>query len=461
MKQLIRASTIAPNNPIKAQFSFSNNGYAYWGVITPTSVWYKFENIDARNTYDFILLPIPTSWETAEEYEYLVLDEESPCYPFDEYKFSKITKQQLLKRIHQEGMINYDKNCNIKGTLRATVNKPYMLVAGNTYYACKDTEALKIATSSKKSTDWYLIGMDSCDILMDIDLSTAYQIVFDANIEQGIPIYCCIRFPDYDVILSVAAAKNCINKGFKNLKTKITADQNGKLGKETIMNMMNDLKGLHVFGSETVKTKLEEVANENREAEFIKALENAPNNEPIKLATTVINIAPEEVEKPTTITVEEVKEYNKVTPMTESEKAIPMTESDRVIPMTVPSKNVENVADIPPKNVEKTAETPQENVENVTETPQENVLENTKVGEEQPLTIDSLRYEFTELKTKVTLFDKHLREFAKTGACSKKSQTELEKYKAENMKLREEVKRLSKAADQFEKIQKYLADLSK
>ena len=430
MKQLIRASTIAPNNPIKAQFSFSNNGYAYWGVVTPTSVWYKFENIDDRNTYDFTLIPIPINWETAEEYEHLVLDEESPCYPFDEYKFSKITKQQLLKRIHQEGMINYDKNCNIKGTLRATVNKPYMLVAGNTYYACKDTEALKIATFSKKSTDWYLIGMDSCDILMDIDLSTAYQIVFDANTEQGIPIYCCIRFPDYDVILSVAAAKNCINKGFKNLKTKITADQNGKLGKETIMNMMNDLKGLHVFGSETVKTKLEEVADENREAEFIKALENAPNNEPIKLATTVINIAPEEVEKPTTITMEELKETLKS-------------------------------AEIPQENVEKVTEIPQENVKESAEKPEETVSENTKVDEEQPLTIDSLRYEFTELKTKVTLFDKHLREFAKTGACSKKSQTELEKYKAENMKLREEVKRLSKAADQFEKIQKYLADLSK
>jgi hypothetical protein len=435
MKQLIRASTIAPNNPIKAQFSFSDNGYAYWGVITPTSVWYKFENIDARNNYNFTLLPIPTSWETAEEYEYLVLDEESPCYPFDEYKFSKITKQQLLKRIHQAGVINYDKNCNINGTLRATINKPYMLVAGNTYYACKDTEALKIATSSKESTDWYLIGMDSCDILMDIDLSTAYQIVFDANPEQGIPIYCCIRFSDYDVILSVAAAKNCINKGFKNLKTKITADQNGKLGKETIMTMMNDLKGLHVFGSETVKTKLEEVADKNKDADFIKALESAPNNEPIKLATTVINIAPEEVEKPTTITMEELKETLK--------------------------ENVEKVTEIHQENVEKVTEIPQENVKEPSEKPEETVQENTKVGDEQPLTIDSLRYEFTELKTKVTLFDKHLREFAKTGACSKKSQTELEKYKAENMKLREEVKRLSKAADQFEKIQKYLADLSK
>lgn len=443
MKQLIKASEIVPNNPIKAQFCFSDNNYVYWGIVTPTSLWYKYETIDSRNNYDFTLLPIPLNWATADEYEYLVFDkdEDAPCYPFDEYKFSKINKSQLLKRIHQESVINYNKNCNINGTIRQTINRPYLLIAGNDYYACKDDEILKVTTTNRNLVDWYLIGMESCDVLMDINLTGAYQIIFDINEEQSIPLYCCIRYKDYHVILSVATAKNCINKKYQNLNIKITADNNGKLGKETFMNFMDKLGKLSQITEEKVD-----------ETEFIEALKQSETKEPIKLKTTVINIAPEEVEKPTTITIENMKESNKV---------IPMEESERVIPMTVPQENVTKQTEIPSKNVTEPTEIPQENVEKVTEIPHENVSENTKDVEEQPLTIDSLRYEFTELKTKVTLFDKHLREFAKNGACSKKSQTELEKYKTENMKLREEVKRLSKAAEQFEKVQKYLADLSK
>ena len=101
---------------------------------------------------------------------------------------------------------------------------------------------------------------------------------------------------------------------------------------------------------------------------------------------------------------------------------------------------------------EEPTEIPSKNVTEVSET-----ISNPTV--EVPLTIDSLRYEFTELKTMVTMFDKHLREFAKTGSCSKKIQTELEKLRNENEKLREEVKKSAKAQEQLDKIQKYMASL--
>jgi predicted RNase H-like nuclease (RuvC/YqgF family) len=84
-----------------------------------------------------------------------------------------------------------------------------------------------------------------------------------------------------------------------------------------------------------------------------------------------------------------------------------------------------------------------------------------KEGEEVPVTIDSLRMELTSIKTNISFFDKHLREFAKTGACSKKIQDELTKYKNENAKLREEVKRSKEDAEKFEKVMKYVNTLDK
>ena len=302
-------------------------------------------------------------------------------------------------------------NIQLSGNLR-DMGYPYIVVNPEGNFLVKDDQFETLTYKGNSVDDWYLIGLWSCDTLADIRLDGAQQLFFTFPYTAKQPLLCHIEYGEYKTILTVAHAKNLNNKDFKNLSFKITADEEGKLGKETIMNMREKLGNLKVFGEADVNTILNTVA-------------------------TVTEVVENVVEGASEI-IENVKEANKV---------IPMEESDRVIPMTVPQENVTKTTEITPKNVTETPEIPSKNV-------------TAEVKEEEnPLTIDSLRYEFTELKTSIAAFDKHLREFAKAGSCSKKIQAELEKLRNENEKLREEVKKSAKAQEQLDKIQKYLATL--
>lgn len=411
MKKLISNSLIIPENTLRAQFRFSDGKCTYYGVVTPTAVWYNYE-YDSVNNYDFVLLPIPKNFMELAENEHLIYSgDDNKAYPFDEYKFSKITKGKLLDMFDQSHAVNG--GINMQGTLRS-LGYHYMVATPDGTMLCLHDQFCALAYKGNTLDAWYLISLTCCDVLMDINLKGVKQLFFTLPYTAKQPLLCHLEYGDYKVILTVACAKNFVNKELTNLNFKITADETGRLGKETIMSMREKLGNLKVFGETDVKEVIEAVSD---------------------IKETIENV----VEGATEI-IENVKEV--VTGSAEKE-----TE-----PTEVPSKNVTEPTEIPSKNVIEPAEIPSENV-----TGESKTVANPTV--EVPLTIDSLRYEFTELKTMVTMFDKHLREFAKTGSCSKKTQTELEKLRNENEKLREEVKKSAKAQEQLDKIQKYMASL--
>lgn len=423
MKKLIQNSLVTPEHIIRGQFRFTDGQCTYYGVVTPTAVWYNYE-YDSVNNYDFVLLPIPKNFMELSENEHLIYSgDDSKTYPFDEYKFSKITKGKLLDMFDQSHAI--DGNINMEGALRP-LGYHYMVVTPDGTMLCHRDQFCALSYKGNTLDAWYLISLTCCDVLMDINLKGVKQLFFTLPYTAKQPLLCHLEYGDYKVILTVACAKNFNNKELTNLNFKITADETGRLGKETIMSMREKLGNLKVFGETDVKEVIEAVSG---------------------IKETIENVVESAAE-----IIENVKESNKVIPMEESDKVTPMEESDRVIPMTVPQENVTEDTQIPSKNVTEPTEIPSKNVTEVSET-----ISNPPV--EVPLTIDSLRYEFTELKTMVTMFDKHLREFAKTGSCSKKIQTELEKLRNENEKLREEVKKSAKAQEQLDKIQKYMASL--
>jgi hypothetical protein len=416
MKKLIQRSLVAPDSVIKAQFRFTDGQCTYYGVVTPKAVWYNYE-YDSVNNYDFVLLPIPKNFMELSENEHIIYNvDDSKTYPFDEYKFSKITKGKLLDMFDQSHAVNG--GIDMEGALRP-LGYHYMVATPDGTMLCHHDQFCALSYRGNTLDAWYLISLTCCDVLMDINLKGAKQLFFTLPYTAKQPLLCHLEYGDYKVILTVACAKNFVNKELSNLNFKITADETGRLGKETIMSMREKLGNLKVFGETDVKEVIEAVSDS-----LLK--ENIEN---------VVESASE--------ILENAKESNKV---------IPMEESDRVIPMTVPQENVSEPTEIPSKNVSEPTEIPSKNVTGESETVANQTVE-------APLTIDSLRYEFTELKTMVAMFDKHLREFAKTGSCSKKIQTELEKLRNENEKLREEVKKSAKAQEQLDKIHKYMASL--
>ena len=290
---------------------------------------------------------------------------------------------------------------DMTGSLRP-LGYHYMVVTPDGTMLCHRDQFCALSYRGNTLDAWYLVSLTCCDVLMDINLKGAKQLFFTLPYTEKQPLLCHLEYGDYKTILTVACAKNFVNKELTNLNFKITADETGRLGKETIMSMREKLGNLKVFGETDVKEVIEAVSD---------------------IKETIENVVEGAVE-----VIEDVKEA--VTGSMEKEE-----------PTEIPSKNVEEPTEIPSKNVTEVSET----------------ISNPTV--EVPLTIDSLRYEFTELKTMVTMFDKHLREFAKTGSCSKKIQTELEKLRNENEKLREEVKKSAKAQEQLDKIQKYMASL--
>lgn len=440
-------------------------------------MWFSYD-YEPNVNYDFTLLPIPTDYENIQEDHHLVIpqtEEQEKYFPFDEYKLSRITKAKLLDRFDECHVAG--NQLKIKGNLRQ-FGMPYMVVTPNGCILAKEDDYKPITSGEPTVKDWYLVGLWDCDLLADIDLTDVKQLYFILPYQSQAPLSCVLAYGTHTAILTVAYAKNKENTTFKNLNTTITADENGKLGKETIMSMMDKLGKLQVFGAETENAKAptqEEIDKkvEKDTEEFIDALKASGEKSAINLASTVLNIAPDGIVDAIKDVAEVAESIaDKVAPVVAevADKVIPMVEP--VLPETVKEiienvtdkakeivENVKDVTEIPSKNVTETPEIPSKNVTEVTETHSKN--EEISSNTDEAITIDSLRYEFSDLKTKVTMFDKHLREFAKAGAYSKKIQTDLEKYKAENIKLREEVKTLYKRAEQLEKIQKYISDLSK
>ena len=436
MKQLIDSSEILGNN-LRGQFYFVHQNYAYWGIVSAKGIWYKCKFTTEEN--DIItVLPVPKGPYTRVMSTNLLVpeDTEKPSYyPYDPTRLAKMTKEKILQYIEQSFNTNeYSIKCD--KTLRS-MGKQYLIAWRDCMWLLNDNEYTVFSHRHTDVETGYMIDIFNSTIA-DINLNGCHDIKFTIPKGCVAPLLCNLIYDDYKVVTGVAYSHDDKNKKYGNFPVSVTTDKFGELDnitKEKIMtSMMNKLGKLTILGEEKSTVEQEATAKVEKDTqEFIESLKQSMNMPApdIKLKTTVINLAPEE-----------------------SDKVIPMTVSDRVIPMTAPTKNVTEDTQIHTKNVIEDTQTPMKNVTGESETV-------SSVVEEVPVTIDSLRMELTTIKTSISLFDKHLREFAKTGACSKKIQDELTKCKNENIKLREEVKRLKEDAEKFEKVMKYVATLDK
>jgi hypothetical protein len=437
MKEIVKLANkmLAPDK-LRAQFSFSSCGYSYWGVVSPIGLWYKgtpsniesclllypvFKDIDNLDNEKGIIYP--TTQEQLDD-----------CYPFDEVKFAKITTDKIL------GLMCPHKST---GHIRmGDTSDSYWLLERNNVWCNKDNQLYKIYEHSSDYTTRILIP----EVLKGVPKTAKDFVIWqDKAAHPVISFKSSQKTNAISCSYALGYARENTTLVVENRQITVSIDNDGTITKEREKEMREKLPGLKILGS-TETIAVEPVVIEKPAVqEVVEAVVIQGYSEPtVESALTDMGV--------NTIPWDQL---NAAAAASDSVcvTALPDTEDSVVVANT--STPVELPAEEPVQKVQETVTIPaapevEVSTEVVKEAPKE---------EPVPVTIDTLRYQFTEVKTMVTAFDKALREYAKSGACSKKIQDELEKYKNENSHLREELKRLTKESEQLAKLKKYFETL--
>lgn len=423
MKALIQlANSCLPEDAIRSQFEFAQDGAKVYGIASGKGVWYTIEE---SNLYiDKQLFPVPKG--EVEDTNGIIYQEVESYYPYDEFKCSKVTTDRIADWIglyeHRKfvkvdklptHLLVLDNKCfNLGTTTKASDIVVWNEVFSPTYKCSCVIDLVKtLGQQNKKSIKGYAVHLQKNNLpMVHIQYTKGYA---------AIPAACL---------------PTCTINGYK-----VVADNNGILTEEGKQIMMEKLSGLKIYGQD-----------EPTADDVLKDIEKAAelSSKPVSIVDTVaktVKTAVDIVAKPVEAVVEIVEP---VVPTAVKETAGKVVE--------VVATGVKEAANALADTV--TAEDCMKQAE-VTYTPEETTTEAPK-EEAEPMSIDVLKYKFAELKTMVSAFDKYLREYSKVGACNKKIQTELDKLRNENIKLRDEIKARIKDSEQLEKIKKYLATMA-
>lgn len=413
MKTIISlANSVLPSDTLRAQFRLSTNNQdnAYLGVVTTRGVWYKVSKTPIEGPW--LLDVVPKNYEKATQTELgFITNSDGGSYPYDEFKFSKVSEGRVVEWL---GLSTVVKSIDYDGTMPTS---RYVLFLDGNAYEMLDGELRKL---------WDNVSMPGLAVIVDLDASAVVKqllktalnkigthVMVPSGVTALHATYTCYSEHIYEAVIPlchvVKLEEDDIN-GFK-----IKTNEKGYLEGETIMSMREKLGSLKSFNDAVSEPTVEEVVQDINLAAALKEAE-------VKVEP-VSKVVPLEVNE------------NKVHPL-EVKPVMPVDTPKPTTPVELPE------ADTLAQKVQEmdTIATPAE--------------------EPTPVTIDSLRYQFTEVKTMVAAFDKALREYAKVGACNKKIQTELDKLRNENIKLRDEIKARIKDSEQLEKIKKYLATMA-
>lgn len=407
MKTLIPlANSCLDEDVVRAQFEFSQDGGRVYGVVSGKCVWY---NMEESNLYtEKQLFPVPKG--DIEDTKGIIYKETDSYYPYDEFKFSKVTTDRLTDWI---GMYEY---CSF---VKVDKLPSSLLLLDNACYTLRDT----LESSDIPVWSHALPSVTGCSGLIDLaktlgkllgQLNKGSIKGYGIHIQKNNYPIVHVKFTGGYAAIPAAMTQTCKINGYE-----IISDEQGILtekGKEIMRERLGNLKS---FNAEVSEPTAEEVVQDINLAAVLKEAE-------VK-AETVSKVVPLEVNE------------NKVHPL-EIKPVMPVDIPKPITPVELPGAT--------------TSEQKVQEMDTIATTVEEVKEEPT------PVTIDSLRYQFTEVKTMVAAFDKSLREYAKVGACNKKTQAELDKLKNENLKLKEEIKKLIKDSEQLTKLKKLMAALN-
>lgn len=403
MKSLVQLANACLNDDvIRAQFEFAQDGGRVYGVAAGKGVWYTLEECNLYTEKQ--LFPVPNC--ELEDADGIVYKEADSYYPFDEFKCSKLTADRLADWI---GMYEY------RNFVKVDKLPAYLLLLDGKCYTLKDT----IEPSDIPLWNNALPPVPECSGVIDM-VKTLGKLLGQLNkksikgygihIQKNKTPIVHVNFTKGYAAIPAAMLPSCKINGYE-----IIADENGILtekGKEIMRERLGSLKS---FNTEVSEPTVDEVVQDINLAAVLKEAE---------------------------VKVEPV---SKVVPLEVNENKVVPLEVKPVLPVDIPK---------PPTPIELPEVAPLE------QKVQEKDTITTTAEEPTPVTIDSLRYQFTEVKTMVAAFDKALREYAKVGACNKKTQAELDKLKNENLKLKEEIKKLIKDSEQLTKLKKLMSALN-
>lgn len=427
MKALIQlANSCLPEDAIRSQFEFAQDCAKVYGIASGKGVWYTIEE---SNLYiDKQLFPVPKG--EVEDTNGIIYQEVESYYPYDEFKCSKVTTDRIADWV---GLYEHRKFVKVDKL------PTHLLVLDNKCYTLEET----IEPSDIPLWNNALPPVTECSGVIDMG-KTLEKLLGQLNkksikgygihIQKNKTPIVHVSFTKGYAAIPAAMLPTCKNNGYE-----IISDENGILTEKGKQIMMEKLSGLKIFGQD-----------EPTADDVLKDIEKAAelNSKPVSIVDTVaqtVKTAVDIVAKPVEAVVESVEP---VVPTAVKETAGKVVD--------VIATGVKEVANVLADTV--TAEDYMKQAE-VTYTPEETTTESPK-EEAEPMSIDVLKYKFAELKTMVSAFDKYLREYSKVGACNKKIQTELDKLRNENIKLRDEIKARIKDSEQLEKIKKYLATMA-
>lgn len=420
------ANSCLPEDAIRSQFEFAQDGAKVYGIASGKGVWYAIEE---SNLYiDKQLFPVPKG--EVEDTNGIIYQEVESYYPYDEFKCSKVTTDRIADWI---GMYEY------RNFVKVDKLPTHLLLLDSKCYTLKDT----IEPSDIPLWNTALPPVTECSGVIDMDKTLGKLLGqlnkksikgYGIHIQKNKTPIVHVSFTKGYAAIPAAMLPTCKNNGYE-----IISDENGILTEKGKQIMMEKLSGLKIFGQD-----------EPTADAVLKDIEKAAelNSKPVPIVDTVaktVKTAVDIVAKPVEAVVEIVEP---VVPTLVKETAGKVVD--------VVATGVKEAANVLSDTV--TVEDYMKQAE-VTYTPEETTTEAPK-EEAEPMSIDVLKYKFAELKTMVSAFDKYLREYSKVGACNKKIQTELDKLRNENIKLRDEIKARIKDSEQLEKIKKYLSTMT-
>lgn len=451
MKEIVKLANkmLAPDK-LRSQFSFSRSGNTYWGVVSPVGIWYK--SVPSNMEADLLLYSVFKDIDNLDNEKGIIYpttqEQLDNCYPYDEVKFAKITIDKILSL-----MCPHSSTGHIK--LGDTTDS-YWLLDRNNVWCNKDNKLYKIYEHSQEYTTQILLP----SVITGVPKTAKDFVVWQDK--AGRPVFSFKSSQKTNAIsCSYSIGYNRSNTTFvvENQQITVFVEEDGTITKEREEEMREKLPGLKILGSNEVIAVEEAPAMQETVEPVVIQGYSEPTVESALKDMEASTIPWDQLNAASDSSV--AINVSKVVPMEVNEAKVHPLEVKPVMPVDIPK---------PPTPVElpKAEESVQIIQETVTfpTTPEVAVEVTTEVVKEEtkeepvPVTIDTLRYQFTEVKTMVTAFDKALREYAKSGACSKKVQDELAKYKEENAKLREEIKKLTKDAEQLTKIKKYLETIN-
>lgn len=404
------ANSCLPDDTIRAQFEFAKDGVRVYGIAAGKGVWYTID--DCNLSVEKTLFPVP--YGDLEDTEGIIYKEYDTYYPYDEFKCSRVTTERLSDWI---GL--YEDRQFV------TISKlpTHILVLDSKCYSLGEN----IEPSDLKIWNAALPLAAECACVIDLD-KTLGKLLGQIN-KRSIKGYAVhvqknrapmvhVKHTKGYAAISAALLPACNINGYE-----VVSDNIGILTEKGKQIMRERLGNLKSFNTEVSEPTVEQVVQDINTAETLRA--------------TAVKVVPLEV----------------------TENKVPTLELIPVIPVDIPKPPTPvelPKAEEPVQKVQETVTfptTPEVAVEATTEAVKEDTAE-------EPMSIDKLRYEFTEIKAKISAFDKDLREYAKVGACNKKTQAELDKLKNENLKLKEEIKRLIKDSEQLTKLKKLMATIN-